>query len=179
MFRCRRFRPSCEVLEVVELLSAAPLALVAEVSHPHLVLRGSTYGNYSTAASIPDAGHTDNLSGSGIVSPLGSVTVKGSVHSLGFIIQGHAEGTVKLTDGRGSVTVDLVGPLQRGFASLPTNFTYKIVKGTGAFQGATGTGKATLHEYTLVVPPMKCPPNAMCVPPPEPLTQRFTLTFQR
>jgi hypothetical protein len=173
-----RFRPECESLEAVTLLSAAPVAADVHAMALHLNLKGTAVGTVTTPVSIPDTGQQYVLSkGAGTIAPLGSVTVNGSVRSTGFIAQGRARGVVTLADSKGSVTVALIGPLQKGFASLPTTFGYVIIRGTGSFQGATGRGVATLHFFTAVTDPLPCPPNAMCAP--LGVGRHFNLTFVR
>jgi hypothetical protein len=112
-------------MEAREVLSAglagALLAIPARVippPHHELVLHGLLQGTYS-ASSFPDAGTTYALSGQGQVAPLGPTGVTGSPHSLGFILHGHAGGTLTLSDARGTVTVQLTGPLQNGFSPRP------------------------------------------------------------
>ena len=39
----------------------------------------------------------------------------------------------------------LTGPKQKGLASLPTSFTWKIIAGTGGFSGGVGSGTVTVH----------------------------------
>jgi hypothetical protein len=131
-------------------LAGAPPAVPTQVippPHHELVLNGLLEGRYS-ASSFPDAGTTYALSGKGQVAPLGQTSVTGSLHSLGFILHGHAGGTLTLADARGTVTLQLTGPLQNGFSPLPTRFSFVITGGTGAFAHDTGRGTA----YVTLMP---------------------------
>jgi hypothetical protein len=59
-------------------------------------------------------------------------------HSMGFVAQGHATGALTFANGRGTVTVALVGPAQHGFARLPQACHFRVAAGTGAYQHLTG-----------------------------------------
>lgn len=167
-----RIRPQFESLETMELLSAMPLA--AEVSaaasaHKHIVLEGSASGTVTSPVMIPASGREFTLNGSGKIAPLGNVQVAGTVKAAG---DGHfrATATLKLTDAQGSVLVQFGGPIQKAGASLPSVFAYKIVKGTGAFKDAVGTGKATIQIQYLVLDPPSVD---------GPVPVRFTLNFPK
>jgi hypothetical protein len=114
-----------------------PTVLKAVIANKVL---GQATGNYTVAAPTPDAGTGYNLSGTGTFAGLGSVTVAGTVQGVGLIQQGNAGGTLTLTNSQGSVTLQLTGPSQGGFSTLPPVFKYHIVSGTGAFSDAQGSG---------------------------------------
>ena len=122
----RKRRLQFEVMESREVLSAslagASLASPVLVSLPSIpipppheppvqlvVLQGLLSGSYS-AHTFPDVGTTYDLSGKGQVRPFGPMDVTGTLHSLGFIQQGHAGGTLTLSDSQGTLTLQLTGP---------------------------------------------------------------------
>jgi hypothetical protein len=74
----------------------------------------------------------------------------------------------------GSVTLQLVGPSQKGFSPPPARFHYTITGGTGKYAGASGRGRVAFQEQTTR--PFVCPPNALCVP--LLTTGTFTMTFR-
>jgi hypothetical protein len=82
------------------------------------------------------------LNGAGAVSPLGRVTTRGAVTAHG------AEpvvftGTITLSGPTGGVTAQLKGRLfGPTYPRESVHLTYTITGGTGAFRGATGSGKA-------------------------------------
>jgi len=107
-------------------------------------LNGQFSGSFS-AHTFPDVGTSYALSGQGQVQPLGLTNVTGDLNSLGFISQGHAGGTLTLSNSKGTLTLELTGPLQSGFSPLPDQFDYEITAGTGAYVNATGRGTAFLN----------------------------------
>ena len=68
------------------------------------------------------------------------MTLSGDLSAVGFIQNGHAAGTLTLRNGRGTLTVQLTGPDQGGFAPLPDTFDYQVVGGTGAYKNYSGQG---------------------------------------
>jgi hypothetical protein len=108
-----------------------------------VILHGLLQGTYS-AYTFPDVGTNYELSGQGQVLPLGQTTVTGGVHSLNFIRIGRAGGTLTLSDPRGTLTLQLIGPLAYGESPLPTRYDYTITGGTGAFAHDIGWGTAFL-----------------------------------
>jgi hypothetical protein len=131
---------------------AAPLAAPQKIQHP--ALAGHGQGQYTQELVPADFGGVFDLHGSANLAGLGQVTVTGRVNSVGFIHYGRAGGTLTFANARGSVTVQLSGPEQLGFSSLPQAFHYRVVGATGAFKGLTGQGtlQLVLHESPLPFP---------------------------
>jgi hypothetical protein len=135
------------------------------------VLGGTLTGTYTTTHGNPDTGTRYDLTGSGTLNLLGPVTAKAMLQSLGNVASGHAGGTVTITAGTATITLQLTGPQQKGFARLPKHFTYKVTSANGRFgslKGQRGTVDLTLgaasgttpgsftlviHPFTLVIPP--------------------------
>ena len=63
----------------------------------------------------------------------------------GFIIKGRAGGTLTLADDRGTITLSLTGPVQKGFAPLPGHFSFTVTSAPGAFEGSTASGVAVVR----------------------------------
>jgi hypothetical protein len=126
-----------------------PPAAAALTAHPpqHHVLAGHGQGQYTQELVPADFGGVFDLQGSADLAGLGRVTVTGRVNSVGFIQYGRAGGALTFANARGSVTVQLSGPEQRGFSPLPQGFHYRVVGATGAFKGlaAQGTLQLVLH----------------------------------
>jgi hypothetical protein len=157
--RTRRTQPGLETLEGRAVLSTAhpgaavvPAAVVRGAEY--LFLNGQAHGTTRNVPTNPDAGATLALEGSGRISPLGQVRLSGALHGTGFIRQGHAGGTVQLTNARGSATLSLVGPTQAGFTPpRPGTYSFTVEGGTGAYAHALGTGTVDLalhgRSFTL------------------------------
>jgi hypothetical protein len=107
-------------------------------------LSGSGSGSYTTSMGIPDTGTTTDLGGVATLDGQGTFTVTGEFHSLGYILFGHAGGTLTFTNDQGSFTLQLDGPLQTGFSPLPQSFTYSVLSGTGAYQNLQASGSVSL-----------------------------------
>jgi hypothetical protein len=124
-------------------LPSAPDAPPAQ--HPPVhILSGQGEGTFSTGAILPGTGADYHLYGEGQFAGLGHVGIRGDVHAVGFLAHGHAAGTVTLTNDHGSVTLALTGPDQHGFSSLPEQFHYKVIGGTGAYAHLSKDGALTL-----------------------------------
>ena len=146
-------RPHVEEMESRLVPSGAPLshpglgaALVADGATLAPALGGTVTGTYAAAAH-PDRGTTYDLNGSGTLNLLGQVTAQGTLQSLGFIAAGHAGGTVTVKAGKDTITLQLTGPNQKGFAPLPKHFRYKVTGASGQFaslMGQHGTADLTL-----------------------------------
>jgi hypothetical protein len=111
----------------------------------YLDLQGSAHGSPSTVVGNPDVGTTVDLQGTGKIQGLGSVKVSGMLHGTGFIASSHVEGPLKLSNGKGSVTLQLVSPAKGGFTA-PSSGTYafSIQQATGAFAHHIGNGTVDL-----------------------------------
>jgi len=143
----RRTRPQLEVLESMTLLSALSPALahpggpiLAAATTPgtttQVSLNGTLTGDYHVAGQVnPDKGLHYVFSGNGSVKPLGhaDVDVTGNLHSLGNVAEGQAKGLIVLSTPKGSLTLHLTGPEQKGFAKLPDHFTFKITNSFGKY----------------------------------------------
>jgi hypothetical protein len=114
--------------------------LVARAATLAPTLGGTLTGTYTTAHGNPDIGTQYGLTGSGTLNLVGQVTAKGTLQSLGNLASGHAGGAVTLTVAKDTITLQLTGPKQKGFAPLPTHFTYKVTVASGQFASLKGHG---------------------------------------
>jgi hypothetical protein len=141
-----KFRPQgAEALESLTMMSGVGAAM-SEVSPrsanaTSVALRTTFHGSYSTT-SFPDVGTTYHLEGAGKEAPRGHATLAGDLHSTGFIMNGHATGTLTVSDPKGTIHLALTGPTQPGFATLPGQFSFVIASGTGHYAHAKGSGTA-------------------------------------
>lgn len=130
--------------------------MIAVQQHAQNPLCGHGQGTYTGNISFPDTGVNNTLQGTAKLARLGDVTVAGSVHGVGFIASGHATGTLTFTNGQGSVTLDLLGPEQPGFSSLPKEWKYTVTGATGDYQnlmGQQGSLKLTFQADTSATSP--------------------------
>lgn len=106
-----------------------------------LDLQGSAQGAANRVFGNPDVGTAVVVHGSGQFSGQGKMQVIGSFHGTGFLAIGNLDGTLRLSNGKGSVTLQLRGPAAPRFTA-PTSGTYQfsIQKGTGAFAHDIGSG---------------------------------------
>ncbi len=80
-------------------------ALASRISD--LDLQGSGHGSPSTVLGGPDVGTTVFLNGTGVVTGLGSVKIGGALHGTGFIAKSHVDGSLTLSNHKGSLTLQL------------------------------------------------------------------------
>lgn len=142
-------KPRLESVEPRTLLSTGMGGLPAiEMAPPSggtafIHLDGTLRGHYRANSPIPDVGTTDVIRGSGHVSRVHHAFVTGTLHSIGFIAAGQAQGDIFLAGTRGTIALHLVGPLQRGGPQgLPDVFQFSVSGGTGKYKGVVDTGTA-------------------------------------
>ncbi len=122
----------------------APIAAAIAQPHHHVV-GGQGHGVYTTGPIHPDTGTQYHLLGRGNFAGLGKVDIAGDVYSVGFIFHGRAVGTMMFRNSHGSVNIELTGPSQDAFSSLPNQFHYHVTGGTGAYKHAHGDGTLQLN----------------------------------
>jgi len=139
-----RVRPSVESLESMVLLSGVPAttdhaapALLTKLPAASTVtnVSGTLKGTFTSAAGLY------HVTGSGVLSPLGHTTVKGSYTVSGPHYQ--MTGTLTLTTSKGNIVVDTVVDTTE-FGKLPSPVSMAITKGTKHFKGIGGSGSGSL-----------------------------------
>src|SRR5947209_7741487 len=113
-------------------------------------LSGGGSGSYDSSHPFLDDGVSFRLTGKANLAGLGKVTVAADLHSVGFTRQGQAGGTMTLTNGAGTVTVELHGPTQDAFSPLPRKFHYRVVTGTGAYGLLHGGGWLSIERQSAI-----------------------------
>ncbi len=149
--RTKRASIGVESLEgraVLSTVSAMVLPLKGALTDgiSYLDLQGSAHGTPSTVVGNPDVGTTVKFQGLGVVSGLGSVKISGSLHGTGFIAKSHVEGSIMLSNGKGSFTLQLQSPSAGGFTAPKSgSYVFDSTKGTGAFKKDFGNGSVALN----------------------------------
>ena len=149
--------PRLEPMESRELLAAAPFVgplpapsptLTPAVVFPAIApITGSIAGHYAETTS--GATTSVALSGSGTLTPLGAVSLSGTVTNPGTGTG--ATGTITLSSASGKVTLSLVPyitgpyrPVGDPGPAIPEAYVYTVTSATGAYSGITGRGKVSL-----------------------------------
>ncbi len=178
--RKQSVRPCVEELGSRTLPSAAPLTpttpptvVSAGVSHVN-PLAGSITGAYAVGLGMPDVGTSYRLAGAGTVDLLGKVNALGLLRSTGFIMNGHAVGSLTLANAKGTITLRLTGPQQAAFATLPQQFQFTTTGGTGAYSRLSAQGTVTLKLNPLLMQPLW----SSSVAPAPLIAGSFTLTIR-
>jgi hypothetical protein len=153
----KQYQPGIEALESMTLLSGgsaglhglvaslAPMTPLPSSAGQQIRLNGRLTGTYHVPFSIlADVGTVYTISGHGTVRGHGKADVAGSLQSLGYVLTGKAHGSIVLSTPRGSLTLSLTGPTQKGFAKLPERFSFKITNSSGAYLHDRGHGTAVL-----------------------------------
>ena len=193
-----KFRPVLETLDARALPSAVPTAPADPVpvvvvsappaSHP---LHGTGQGGYTdpTFGGPVDAGVSHTLHGTVTLQGLSTFDLSGWVGGTGMVLNGRATGHLVLTNAKGTLTVELHGPIQPGFSPIPSELVYSISGGTGAYAHAKGYGVTNLSfmPYPMPMPPVTPSTTAvptMPTPVPDPLPYpmphpggHFTISF--
>jgi hypothetical protein len=145
----RKLTIEVESLENMTLLSGltalthATAAVVYAPVNP-VVLGVTTRGPYAYTRSAPDVGAAFQFLQFGYAKGVGNFGVAGSINTVGFVANGRATGTLTFSTIKGTFTLQLTGPVQRGFAPLPSVFAWKVVAATGGYTGSTSSGTVVL-----------------------------------
>jgi hypothetical protein len=149
----QRVLPSASPFSLRNLLSSSTLVVHHQPASHHMSeqhpLHGAGIAVYTTTLQVPDVGLPYHLQGAGNFGVLGLVTVTGNIKSAGFIMQGHATGTLTFANAQGSITLQLTGAEQDGPAPLPQQFSYQITSGTGAYANLHDQGTLTLQTTSM------------------------------
>ena len=166
------FRPATvESLETLALLSAGMghlsgvLAPAHQVSHPfqrhtpqpaQFHLNGTVAGSF--VAFQAATGPQINLAAAGFVAPLGQSFALGqATETFAPASQPGADAYVVLTNGQGSVTIALHASLPRAGTLIPSQFSYVVAGGTGAYTNVTDHGTARLNYHVSSYPSATIP----------------------
>ena len=122
------------VLPSVTAAASTPLAGAFNVAgtYEHPIMPGN-----------PDVGSHYEFTGRGRKASLGKFHLSGEVVTPGFIASARSRGQLVISNGHGTITMSVVGPLQ-GPGALPASLNYRIRSGTGAYASASGRGKIML-----------------------------------
>ena len=113
---------------------------------PVPVLAGTASGTFRVVASTNAAITTVAVTGGGFLSPLGAATAKGSLSFRESAIPGKLQGTLVLSNAKGSLSLTITATLGR--TAIPPSIPgakVVVTGGTGAFAHLKGTGTATIH----------------------------------
>ena len=131
-----RTLPSTKVVVPPDL--GPPIQVDPLPSHP---LHGDGYGTY-TQPVVVDAGVEYQLDARLSLGSVGNFRVRGWVQGTGMVIGGRATGHLVLSNGHGTITLDLHSGELPPFSPLPPELVYSITAGTGAYAGERGYGVA-------------------------------------
>lgn len=132
----RRYSPRVEGIESRALLSGGA-AVAPMIFPPPVLVSGHAQGGVVVSPDIPDVGTRYDLSGVGRMSPMGHVSVKGSIQTTS--IAGRPLGTVTLANRFGSVELRITG--QAGPSdSRSSAYEFTVDSATGRFKNLMGTG---------------------------------------
>lgn len=130
----RRFSPQVEGVESRALLSGGTHT-VPMIFPPPLLVHGQARGAVVVSPSIPDVGTRYVFSGAGDISPMGRVSVRGSIQTTSFT--GQPTGTVTLANRFGSVELRIAG---RAGPDGSNAYLFQVASATGRFANLNGTG---------------------------------------
>jgi hypothetical protein len=108
------------------------------------VLAGTVLGGYTSTLRMANTASGFHFNGNAKVGQLGNVDVYAHLYSIGFRSKGNAHGEITLSNGRGEVHLQVIGPSQTRLQPLPDTFTYRIVSATGSFKNLKAAGTLKL-----------------------------------
>ncbi len=151
-----RIVPNATLPKPAECLPAIVAPTPAAVpSHP---LSGSGAGAYHVARTpVAGLGERRDFFGKINFAGLGTFDVTGSVRAVAAA-GGRATGTLYLSDGKGTITLNLRGPVQAANGAMPSEFVYTVTKATGAYGHLRG-GYGLVH--VTFAPPVQQPAGAV------------------
>jgi hypothetical protein len=144
-------RPQVEALESWVPLSGAggamhdavgvnALATIAKRQAPAIVLNGTLHGAYAFNHLSPATAGTYQFGVEGRMTSLGETGDSGRIQTNGLT----ASGTMTIAAPRGSLKLQLAGPVQAGATTLPSTLSYTITSGTRSYRGTTGSGSVVV-----------------------------------
>jgi hypothetical protein len=155
MRRRRNVHPRLESLESLSLLSGTAAALL---QYPHVeISKGATIALGGTEHGVfyaqrDNSGTTYTVVAAPRLTPVGAEATSGNLRVLSGISSGPPSGTLHITTGRGTLTLQIpksvalpVG-LPAPTSSQEVVDTYVITRGTGAYRGDRGSG---VVEFTF------------------------------
>ena len=155
MTKNRRNRPlQVEALESYVLLTGLPAAgmiqAAAVSAADALHFSGTTKGTFVATQSNPDTGKDYHVVTQGKTTIGTPIAVTGDLVTPGFVAQGRTTGTLTVTTAKGTLTLAISSPLQKGFSPLPSLLTYRITGGTGVFANQhSGRGTISVSYHVL------------------------------
>jgi hypothetical protein len=102
---------------------------------PPLLVRGHAQGAVAVFPSVPDVGTRYVFSGTGNMSPMGRVLVRGSIQTSSFT--GQPAGMVTLANQFGRVQLQITG---RAGPDGSNSYQFEVASATGRFANLEGTG---------------------------------------
>jgi hypothetical protein len=146
----RRRTLTVESLESMTLLSGlvpivGPAATaISQAPAAPTALNMTARGFFAFSRSNPDAGTTYFFFATTRIPGIGFTTVTGSITTPGFIMNGHATGTLQVHSPNGALTLSVTGPTQAGFSKLPTQLAFTVTSASGQLGSISGSGTLSL-----------------------------------
>lgn len=137
---------------IVPLPAAAPPPPTSAPLPSRQTLAGTVLGDYISTLSVGGVASGFHFNGSGTLRGIGLVDMYVHLYSIGFHTTGTAHGDMTLSNAKGSVKLALTGPTQTWLAPLPDRFSYRVVKGTGAYAAFRDSGTLKLSSSPAANP---------------------------
>lgn len=119
---------------------------------PRSMLTGTVQGSYTSTLRIVDTPSGFHFSGTARMGELGVVNVYAHVYSVGFKAKGNARGEMTISNGQGSLRLELTGPEQARLAPLPDEFRYRVVSRSGTLKNIQESGVLRISRTLDKVP---------------------------
>lgn len=115
-------------------------------------LAGIGSGSYVCTLKYADTPSGFHFNGTAELLGMGKVSVQADIYGVGFKTRGQASGQITFSNAKGTVKIEVHGPIQARLSTLPEWFQYKVVSATGQYSQLRDSGTLRLSRTPDAIP---------------------------